>query len=170
MSSIIEAVGAWVRSSDWLNEGGRYVPNADRWLNESRWKAKPPSAARITAESLSAKQDDGYSRFKHHVSAPKKSTDHRVMRFENGLYLLGEDCVILNEKNDIAPLYQEALEAMEPFGQIVDVEERMLPRRVKKIIEDQRNGWFQSPGDDYPLLESELPEFPETRESEIQGA
>ncbi len=91
------------------------------------------------------------------------------MRFQSGLYLLGEDCVILNEDNDIAPLYQEALEAMEPFGQIVDVEERLLPRRVQKMIEDQRNGWFQSLGDDYPLLESEFPEFPEIRESEIRG-
>lgn len=167
-AKIVEAAAAWARSADWLNEAGRYVPNASKWLSEQRWKVTPPSAARITPESLSAKQDDGYSRFKHHVSSPKKSTDHRVMRFKSGLYLLGEDCLILNDEEGMDGLYNEVLASMAPFGQIVDVDESKLPRRVVRMIEDQRNGWYQSLGDECPLLDSELPAFPETYEhSEI---
>lgn len=95
--------------------------------------------------------------------------DHRGLLFEGGLYVIGEDCLILSPVDNPTKAYFTAIAALRPHGQLVEMRESELPARVKKMIEDQRQGWFQAPGDDYPILPGELPEFPcDARSAEIQ--
>lgn len=158
---ILSGLESWRRSSDWAEESGRFVPNSEKWLMESRWKNPPALSGRIKPTTLSANWQDGYSRFAHHVKGPTLSEDKRALRFEGGLYALGEDCLILSPSEEPTRAYQFAMNNLSPFGQIVDVKESQLPRRAKKMLQDQRNGLYQSPPwEDYPILPEELPEFP----------
>lgn len=40
-AQILEGLSAWKRSSDWAKEGGRYIPQAAKFLKDSRW-TRPP--------------------------------------------------------------------------------------------------------------------------------
>lgn len=79
-----------------------------------------------------------------------------MLRFDGGLYLLGEDCVLLDAID--ADLVQRTLAELEPYGQVVQVGIDRLPERVAKMRTDRQRGWLQSPP--IPLRPEELPDFP----------
>lgn len=41
---LMRGLAGWTASDDWLKEGGRYIPNAARFLREERWRAAPASS------------------------------------------------------------------------------------------------------------------------------
>lgn len=41
MSTIIAAIGVQRASSQWLKDGGQFIPNPVTWLNQGRWKDDP---------------------------------------------------------------------------------------------------------------------------------
>ena len=41
---MLDAVNAQMKSAQWQEEGGRYIPNPATWLNQSRWEDEPGKA------------------------------------------------------------------------------------------------------------------------------
>lgn len=41
--AIKAGLDAWKKSGQWLDDGGRYVPSAAKWLRDRRWEIAPPS-------------------------------------------------------------------------------------------------------------------------------
>ncbi|AJW47572.1 MULTISPECIES: hypothetical protein [Ralstonia] len=147
--------------------------NDKNWTADLRWLLRPTNfnkvlEGRYTAGSdkasgagkvsrLGVQPGDSYNRFDHFPAAPGGGPeDRRVLRFDGGLYLLGEDCVLLDAID--ADLVQRTLAELEPYGQVVQVGIDRLPERVAKMRTDRQRGWLQSPP--IPLRPEELPDFP----------
>ena len=41
---MLDAVNAQMKSAQWQEDGGRYIPNPATWLNQSRWEDEPGKA------------------------------------------------------------------------------------------------------------------------------
>lgn len=41
VSKIREGLDAWKRSGQWLDDGGRFIPSAAKWLTKRRWECPP---------------------------------------------------------------------------------------------------------------------------------
>lgn len=41
--SVMDGLEAWKRSDHWTEDGGRYIPSADKWLRDRRWEITPPA-------------------------------------------------------------------------------------------------------------------------------
>lgn len=43
--AIKAGLDAWKQSGQWLDDGGRFIPSAAKWLSKRRWECPPPPAA-----------------------------------------------------------------------------------------------------------------------------
>lgn len=41
---ILDSLDAWKKSSQWKDQGGRYIPRAAKWLSEGHWRTMPKPA------------------------------------------------------------------------------------------------------------------------------
>ena len=46
-SAIITGLTAWIRSTDWKKDGGKWIVSMERFLAERRWTNSPPSASHL---------------------------------------------------------------------------------------------------------------------------
>lgn len=46
VQAIMAGLEAWKRSSQWIDDGPRYIPSAANWLNKRRWESEPPPSAK----------------------------------------------------------------------------------------------------------------------------
>ena len=90
--------------------------------------------------------------------------DKRVIRFSDGMYLLGEDLVVLESSG----IFAETIATFESYGQVVKVPDDKLPARVAAMVRMKRSGWSMDPK--VPLNPAELPEFPARRASVAAAA
>ena len=44
---ILDGLQDWIDSDQWAEDGGRYIPNAAKFLKQERWKAPPEVAASV---------------------------------------------------------------------------------------------------------------------------
>ena len=44
IDSILSSLEAWKKSSQWKDQGGRYIPRAAKWLSEGHWRTMPMPA------------------------------------------------------------------------------------------------------------------------------
>lgn len=52
------SLAAWAASDSWRDEGGRYVPNPDKFVKEERWKATPMPRGKKSGAAISVETDE----------------------------------------------------------------------------------------------------------------
>lgn len=52
VGKIKAGLDAWKRSSSWLDDGGRYIPSAAKWLTKRRWECPPAVPANAQGRQL----------------------------------------------------------------------------------------------------------------------
>lgn len=67
---VFDGLVAWLRSEQWIKDGGKFVPHLATWLNQRRWEAKP-SPATPSAEKQAAPppSDDEVRRRREEMAA-----------------------------------------------------------------------------------------------------
>ena len=53
---IMAGLNVWKRSGQWLDDGGRYIPSAAKWLTKRRWECPPTAPA--TAQGRQLDEDE----------------------------------------------------------------------------------------------------------------
>ena len=56
VGKIKAGLDAWKRSSSWLDDGGRYIPSAAKWLTKRRWECPPSAPANAQDRQLDAEE------------------------------------------------------------------------------------------------------------------
>ena len=56
VGKIMAGLDAWKKSGQWLDDGGRYIPSAAKWLTKRRWE-HPPAAA-VNAQGRQLDEDE----------------------------------------------------------------------------------------------------------------
>ena len=56
VGKIKAGLDAWKRSSSWLDDGGRYIPSAAKWLTKRRWECPPAVPANAQGRQLDAEE------------------------------------------------------------------------------------------------------------------
>ena len=51
LDRVLTSLAKWCQSEQWTQEGGKYVPAADRWLADRPWDDDPPAPAPSTASN-----------------------------------------------------------------------------------------------------------------------
>ena len=46
VQAIKDGLDAWKRSSQWLDDGPRFIPSAAKWLHKRRWESAPPPSTK----------------------------------------------------------------------------------------------------------------------------
>ena len=49
LETMITAIGKWKKTTQWKDEGGRYIPNPANWLRQRRWEDEVPKPAKPKA-------------------------------------------------------------------------------------------------------------------------
>jgi hypothetical protein len=111
---------------------------------------------------------DMVAHFTGEQSAPE-GDDHRALRFDGGLYLLGEDWLLLDDQEP--DVVRETLDLLVPHGQVLQIDVKRLPRRVVQFVAMRRGGLMDKPDEAaYPLDPGELPAFPPAADDQRQEA
>lgn len=54
LDAILAALAWQSRSSDWLRDGGQFIPNPATWLNQARWQDEPRKVVSVNRATIAA--------------------------------------------------------------------------------------------------------------------
>jgi hypothetical protein len=54
LEAILAALAWQSRSSDWLRDGGQFIPNPATWLNQARWQDEPRKVVSVNRATIAA--------------------------------------------------------------------------------------------------------------------
>lgn len=111
---------------------------------------------------LGLKPGETYDRFadfstRGEFQEDDQPNDKRMIIFDGGVYLFGEDLVLLEAKDGL-PLVQKAMGIYNPFGCVARVSVDKLPRKVEIMRRCRINGLVND-APDMVIPEDELPVF-----------
>lgn len=129
----------------------------------SRGESRNPQAfsADRPASRLGLKPGEVYDRFADFGSRSEnedpRPSDKRLIVFDGGIYLFGEDIVLMDATDD--DLVAETIREYAEFGQIARVPVEKLPKKVRIMMRARLGGLVNDAPDDMTIDPDELPVF-----------